>query len=166
MKTPKEKVKQKYLFNFLFYFSEIIYSLVILRASLFKYTRPLELFDTERYRIRGVNLIPFNNSGLFFIEDIFINVALYMPFGFLIAIKTRNKRFLLLPFTASVFLECLQYILQLGTSDITDFINNSIGAYLGFAFYILLFKLFNNRLDKICIIIMTFVACIALVLMY
>lgn len=164
----KNRLKETNILNYLFLFSLVTYFLVLCRASLFKYVHPLELFDVDRYRICGINLIPFNGSGLFFLQDIVINILLYVPFGFFIAMKNLNKRFLLVAFGISFILECLQYILQLGTSDITDFINNCLGSCFGFIFYITTLKLLKNKekLDKFYVVVISIIACVSIILLY
>ena len=169
------------LFTALFVFSAFIYGIVLIWAVLFKYVSPTQLFSQDRYYTRSVNWIPFtmpvecNDILSYFtfraiIKDIVYNILLFFPFGFILAIasKRMNKRICLLfmAVAVSVFFEAMQYIFALGATDITDVLSNSIGAALGFAFYILTNKISKKpvRLDRIYTSIMFCVACVALIL--
>ena len=154
----------------LFLFTAIIYALVLCRGLLFKYVSISELFSPDRYEYIGYNLLPFNGSGLSYRIDLIINTLLFVPFGFLLSMKTKKtlKGLLLMfvPIGASIIFESLQYLLHLGAADITDTIMNTIGGCAGFSAYWLSYKLFGTRPDKIYTFIMSIVAVSALILLY
>ena len=76
---------------------------------------------------------------------------LFVPFGFLLCAvlqrveKKRALWCLLLIVCASVFLEIAQFILAVGTSDITDVLLNTLGGVIGLGAYYLLAKLFGGH---------------------
>lgn len=156
--------------DILFLFTCIVYALVLFRGLLFKYVSIFELFSPDRYEYIGYNLIPFNGSGMSYRIDLIINSLLFVPFGFLLSMKAKKslKGLLLIfaPIGASVIFESLQYILHLGAADITDTIMNTIGGCAGFLVYLISYKSFGTKPDKIYTFLMVIVAIAALVLLY
>ena len=170
MKKLKNILTNKRAMNLLFIFVCVVYALVLCRGILFKYVSPFELFSPDRYEYIGYNLIPFNGSGLDFRLDTIINAFLFMPFGFLLSMKSRkNMKSLLLifiPLLVSFILESLQYAFRLGAADITDVIMNTVGSCLGFLMYLVSFIIFDDKADKLYTYTMSAVAVVALVLLY
>ena len=170
MKKLKNILTNKRAMNLLFIFVCVVYALVLCRGILFKYVSPFELFSPDRYEYIGYNPIPFYGSGLDFRLDTIINAFLFMPFGFLLSMKSRkNMKSLLLifiPLLASIILESLQYAFRLGAADITDVIMNTVGSCLGFLMYLVSFIIFDDRADKLYTYTMSAVAVVALVLLY
>ena len=170
MKRLKNILTNPKTIEILFLFTCIIYVLVLCRGLLFKYVSISELFSPDRYEYIGYNLIPFNGSGMSYRIDLIINTLIFVPFGFLIAMKSKKnfKSMLLIfvPLCASIMFESLQYILHLGAADITDIIMNTIGGCAGFSAYLISYKLFGSKPDKIYSFLMVIVAVIALILLY
>ena len=170
MKKLRNILTNKRAMDLLYIFVCVVYALVLCRGILFKYVTPFELFSPSRYEYIGYNLIPFNGSGLDFRLDTIINAFLFMPFGFLLSMKSRkNMKSLLLifiPLLASIILESLQYAFRLGAADITDVIMNTVGSCLGFLMYLVSFIIFNDKADKLYTYTMSAVAVVALVLLY
>lgn len=170
MKKLKNILADKELVNLLFIFICVVYALVLCRGILFKYVNFTELFSPDRYEYTGYNLIPFNGSGLDFRLDTIINTFLFVPFGFLLSMKSRkNLRSLLLmlvPTLVSIVFEYLQYIFRLGAADITDVIMNTVGGCMGFLIYLVSFIIFDEKADKLYTYAMSAVAVVALLLMY
>lgn len=170
----KEKTNHIVL-QILFWITAAVYLLALLRASLFKVVHFSELFTPDRFFTRGVNWIPFHHSGTplyAFRKDIIINFIMYMPFGFMLSMKTANRkhygRYLLIPFVFCMVMETLQYVLQVGMFDITDIIMNCVGAILGFAGYRILTHIFKKnpeRLNFVLTLLMFLVAAVVLILM-
>lgn len=171
MKLKDKNIKRIVLF--LFVFTCVVYAAVLLRAILFKYVRPYELFSPDRFYTRNINLIPFSGyiSRRKMLEDVLVNLFLYAPFGFLLSMKSKGKKYswllLIIPVATSILFESLQYILSLGGTDITDVIMNTLGAVLGFCFYSVTAQIFKNseKLDRAYTIIMSLCAVIVLILM-
>lgn len=103
---------------------------------------------------RNINLIPYRESmivnGNVDFSEIIENIIAFMPLGIYICMLKRNWPFwkkILLPAGISLFFETFQYILAIGATDITDFINNTLGGMLGIGVYAILSRLLKSR-DK------------------
>ena len=170
MKKLKSLLKDKRTINILFFFTSTVYALVLCRGLLFKYVRPWEVFSPDRYEYIGYNLIPFNGKGFDYRLDLIINTLMFVPFGFMLSMKSKNnlKSYLLLliPFASSITFESLQYIFRLGAADITDVIMNTVGGCVGFLLYLIVYKLFGSKPDAFFTYAMTCIAIIALILLY
>jgi glycopeptide antibiotics resistance protein len=93
------------------------------------------------------NLIPFETIRAFlqidrFNSDIWIfnlvgNIGVFVPFGLLIPLITKNRLYksFIIFFSGVLVLETLQLLLRRGSFDIDDFILNSIGFFIGYGFY-------------------------------
>ncbi|MES9682703.1 hypothetical protein CN514_24420 [Bacillus sp. AFS001701] len=86
----------------------------------------------------GLNLIPliklFNEFSSIkqFIVNIFGNIILFVPFGFILTSIKRSKKVILMGLFLSVSIEVVQFMMSLRTSDIDDVILNTIGTYIGY----------------------------------
>lgn len=60
--------------------------------------------------------------------DIFMNILLFIPIGFLFG----SKKGILISFIFSSVIEIMQYSFMLGYSEFDDVINNTLGAFVGF----------------------------------
>lgn len=118
----------------------------------------------------GINLVPFTEimryklNSTMFIYNVFGNIALFIPFGYIVATYVRPKKVwanLIIAIVVSATIETVQH--YIGRSfDIDDIILNTIGCIIGFLIYVgfkailkhlpnfLKSKWFNNLL---CIII-------------
>ena len=170
MKKLINILTDKRTMNLLYIFVCVVYALVLCRGILFKYVNITDLFSPDRYEYIGYNFIPFNGSGLDFRLDTIINTFLFIPFGFLLSMKSKkNMKSLLLMFIpafVSIILESLQYIFRLGAADITDVIMNTVGGCLGFLMYIVSFIIFDDKADKLYTYAMSVVGVITLILLY
>ena len=76
------------------------------------------------------------------ISNLFGNIAIFMPFGFLVPILGRKKRKFwftaLASFELSLSVECIQLITKTGCFDVDDIFLNTIGGFLVFMFYALM----------------------------
>ncbi|WP_407920522.1 VanZ family protein [Gottfriedia acidiceleris] len=94
----------------------------------------------------GLNLIPFINIfNVFdikqFIINIFGNIILFVPFGFILTSIKRSKKVILIGLFLSASIEVVQFMMSFRTSDIDDVILNTIGTYIGYKIsMIILFK--------------------------
>ncbi|WP_419471597.1 VanZ family protein [Gottfriedia acidiceleris] len=86
----------------------------------------------------GLNLIPliklfneFSNIKQFII-NIFGNIILFVPFGYLLTSIKKSKKVILIGLFLSVSIEVIQYTMSFRTSDIDDVILNTIGTYIGY----------------------------------
>lgn len=162
----KRAVEQ--IFTILFLFTCVVYSMLVIKICLFKYfSSPAELFVPDRYWVRSVNLIPFGGHQYLYTlkRDILLNVTLYVPFGFLLAMANKkmclHRVLFIIPLLTSVLMEALQFILAVGATDITDVISNWTGAIVGIYLYRLLTILFKRfaYLNHVLTAIAALVAC-------
>ncbi|MGG3452668.1 VanZ family protein [Paenibacillus rhizolycopersici] len=73
--------------------------------------------------------------------NVFGNVMIFIPFGFLLGIMFREKGIngvetILYAFVVSLSLECAQLLLAIGRFDVDDLLLNTGGALLGYFMYI------------------------------
>lgn len=171
MKKIKFSQKQrKMIYVVLLLLIFLSYFDAVMDMTLFKYVPITQAFSAERYRVNSLNLIPFadwnvDRGGMF--RDILLNVLLFFPFGFLIQMWFRKSRLcwvsILIPFVCSVVIEVLQYVLQLGVSDVTDIISNTFGAFLGAAAYLLFNLIFKRNKEKANKVLLVFLLLIAFI---
>lgn len=101
------------------------------------------------------NLIPFREIRRFIvyadllgpmavISNLFGNIVIFMPFGFLVPILGRKKRNFwftsLLSFALSLTVECIQLVTRTGCFDVDDIFLNTIGGMLGYLVYALVLR--------------------------
>lgn len=118
-------------------------------------------YKNLNYRIRKINMVPFVNTIIpylngtskanFYISysNLSANILLFLPLGFFLSVAVyKSKRKIARTFSlviillVSVSIEILQYVFELGVSDIDDVILNVLGGIMGiFLFYII------NKLD-------------------
>lgn len=129
-----------------------IYLALLVWCILFKFAlRPEEI-----PHLRGINLIPYAESvivnGKVQIREIVANMLLFLPFGLCISIfypdsEIQNR--ILLASGLSLVFEVTQYIFSIGASDITDVIDNTLGAVLGILVYLVMNKIWKEKTGKI-----------------
>ena len=102
---------------------------------------------------RRINIIPFETILNFIMdshttESIIINIAgnivAFMPLGFLLPAVSRKfagvLRIILISLTATTTIEILQYISNVGITDIDDVILNLLGGLLGYFLFCIISK--------------------------
>jgi len=101
--------------------------------------------------LRNINLIPYGDclmiNGNLNIRELAENILIFVPFGIyggMLARERAGGTVILAGAGFSLFLETLQYLLAMGASDITDVINNTLGAVIGG----LLWKSFSVRFTE------------------
>lgn len=97
---------------------------------------------------RGVILEPFREidamlhqpNHFFWFMQIFLNILLFVPLGFLLPIISEQFRSLWLTtvtgFIFSAGIETMQYITGRGLTEVDDVINNTAGALVGYILYV------------------------------
>lgn len=141
----KNNNKRNKLTNALF----IIYLVTLFWIIVFKFNVPFSYIGD----IRSINLIPFAESvivnGKLHLNEIIMNVVIFVPLGIYSGVLFKRwtiRKKIFLSFLISLICEVLQFILAIGASDITDIINNTLGAVLGLVMYIGIEKLFRNSI--------------------
>lgn len=133
----KEKTKSKILLG--------IYLLLLVWIILFK----LSYRFSDLITPRSINLIPFyyQHETSFYLSEVIDNILIFIPLGILLKmLNTSNTKTILLGLSFSFFLETLQFILSIGASDITDIITNTTGTLFGLTFYLILNKIFKDKI--------------------
>lgn len=120
-----------------------------------------ETFEVRHIGSRGIMLIPFRElyslftspNHSFYFWQIFLNILLFIPFGFMLCCylyKYRRPQHLFLPILlsglfVSVSVELLQYLTSRGFTEIDDVINNTAGAMIGWLAYDKMLKAVKKR---------------------
>ncbi|HEX2533137.1 MAG TPA: VanZ family protein [Chitinophagaceae bacterium] len=101
---------------------------------------------------RSVNFIPFSRllvlNGRPDAGELILNVLVFVPLGIYAGILFPKWGFgkkLFFFFLVSLGVECLQFFLAVGASDITDILTNTSGGVTGLLVYKGLEKTFRNR---------------------
>ena len=138
----------------------VVYMLLLTWIILFKLQLKIEPVPD----LRSINLIPFSASlivnGKIDTSEIFANIFVFVPVGVYISMLKPEWSFFkkVVPgFALSLFFEIFQYILAVGSSDITDVIDNTLGGIIG----ILVFQLLTIVLGKRTVKILNILAGIA-----
>lgn len=124
----------------------IIYILLLIWIILFK----LHFSFAEMDRVRLINLIPFQSSGIGANE--IYNILFFIPLGIYICMLKNEWSFVFKIMTilcVSLALEILQFVFAIGRSDITDLLCNALGGLIGIGFFKLLFLALKNKTNKV-----------------
>lgn len=126
----------------------IIYLVILVWVILFKLQFSLGDID----HTKSINLIPFHYSTAvgeqFHINEVMDNILIFIPFGILLSMlapkmKLQNK--VLIICGTSLVLETTQFLLSIGSTDITDVITNTLGGIVGITLYTLLLKAVKDK---------------------
>ena len=95
-------------------------------------------------------------NGKVQISEIIENMLVFLPFGLCISAfypdsEIQNR--ILLASGLSLFFEVMQYIFAIGASDITDVIDNMLGAVIGILLYLGMKKIWKEKTVKIITIL-------------
>ena len=137
-----------------------IYFLVLIWIILFKLHFSFEEMD----RVRLINLIPFQGSGIG--PNEIYNILFFIPLGIYICMLTNRWPFIkkvIVILCVSVVFEILQFVFAIGRTDVTDLFCNALGGLTGIGMYELLFKLLKEKTNKVMnIILLVLTICIVL----
>lgn len=92
-----------------------------------------------------------NGNRLYFVISLLGNIVMFVPFGFFTPLLWREKNVkdsMLAGFLASLTVEICQLPLAYRTSDVDDLILNTLGAFIGYAMYLLMRRVFPAFTDK------------------
>lgn len=127
----------------------VVYVLFLLWLVLFKTSLDF-LSVVLNYQSRSLNLIPFAGytNGK---REVIDNLIAFIPLGLLLGINFKHTSFrrkLSFVLFFSTMLETVQFVLAIGTTDITDVIMNTLGGLIGLTLYKVSSKrIDNNKLD-------------------
>ncbi len=136
-------------------YKTIKFFLLILYMILLLY---LVLFSVEFGRVhvaRGYNLIPFATINRYikyrryfteinYMTNIYGNIIAFAPLGYFIFTFEKKRKLihgLLIPLVLSLGIEVAQYILSVGSFDVDDIILNTLGGFLVYCIFFILYKL-------------------------
>ena len=117
------------------------------------------------YHSRSLNLVPFAGYSSGALREMVDNLIVFVPLGLLLGSNFKQVNFwrkLAYVFVFSMTVETLQFILAIGTSDITDVITNTLGGCIGLAAYRLVGRYIDDKKLDRCIIIVLAVLLVAL----
>lgn len=123
------RIRQKSRSQFLF---STLFALYIIALFYFTLLPIIPTFDTP-----AINLIPFRDYVYHFgnyNEEMFLNILLFVPMGFFLAVNTKRKLFTVILYGAliSLAIEILQPWITIGrVCDITDLFTNTAGTCIG-----------------------------------
>ena len=128
----------------------VLYLLILTWMILFKGSiHTLQVLFLPEFR--GINLIPSLNA-----RETLLNFFAFVPLGIYMGMLAKDKidqrvflRSVVLIALISLLFETAQFILALGTSDITDLISNTLGGMAGLALYSALKKAKDKKADKV-----------------
>lgn len=116
----------------------IIYLIALVWVIVYKMAFSL----SEMSGMRSLNLTPYaaptRINGEILYEEMYFNVLAFVPFGVYMQIlfeKWNVFQKILIFLTVSFSFEMVQYIFEIGASDITDIINNVLGGIIGLIVY-------------------------------
>ncbi|MVB10239.1 VanZ like family protein [Caprobacter fermentans] len=136
----------------------ILYIVFLLRITLFKQAPMYNLFAAIGASERTISIIPFKSifdmistdvSLMRILENVFGNIIIFIPFGLLLPmiLKKENKNTILNGVIFSAFIEIIQFILGLGSTDIDDLIFNTIGVITGYLLFTTIKKQSKSNLS-------------------
>ena len=109
----------------------LLYFTVFGRYSHPEYTYQIYFFKSYRYLFEQ-----FDRQN---IRQIIINIAMMIPFGLLLPVLMKNKHKYLLTLLFALllilFIEIMQMVMQCGTFEVDDVVNNLLGAVIGLLLY-------------------------------
>lgn len=130
-----------------------VYLAALVWILLFK--MELDLQTLAQMDLRQVNLIPFAQplrvNGQADYSEAVQNAAAFLPFGLLLAAACPHwtgRRSIACMAGVSLAIEGLQYVLAIGTSDVTDLLMNTLGGVCGLALYAGLTRVLGSRARK------------------
>lgn len=104
---------------------------------------------------RSISLVPTLNA-----RETLLNFLAFAPVGIYLGMLLKDKRKksawfkpVLFVFLLSLFFEISQYVLALGTSDITDLVSNTLGGTVGFFLYCIIGEKMGEKIDRALIIL-------------
>ncbi len=150
--TKRIKLSKIFLYSI-----SIIYLIILFKATLrfdsfstYGYSGlNLHLFSSYREAYHNIDVIWYKNI-LF--RNIILNICLFVPLGFLLPFYSRKLRKLwstvLVGFVVTGLIECTQYLISIGTFEIDDIFNNTLGTLLGYSFFQIFYQIKNKIFRK------------------
>lgn len=142
---------------FTLYLFFLVYIILLKGPAVYKVVAPFEyaIKSPGRTIYTDYNFVPFRTIEGYFagkswsspeskIANVFGNIALFMPFGFLYPLVFKKKEtcwsVLLASFLFSCLLEAFQLVFHTGFCDVDDVLLNTTGGILGYLFYAVIYR--------------------------
>lgn len=100
--------------------------------------------ETHRFELRPFRsyYVAFAEGNMEILLQILVNIAMYIPLGFLLPccfrVFEKYRYVILATFCGSLVIELVQLIFKLGLFEVDDVINNTLGAVIGIGLFIIL----------------------------
>lgn len=123
-----------------------LYLLALIWVVVFKANRDLLLYGGEP-EYRQISFYLYFNG-----RETLLNVAAFVPAGLFLMLLSRRENILASGigcFVLSLAFEAAQYILMVGTSDLTDLITNTLGGFIGIAVFMLCKYIWHDKTKNI-----------------
>lgn len=118
----------------------LLYFTVFGRYSHPEYTYQIYFFKSYRYL--------FEQFDWQSVRQIIINIAMLIPFGFLLPVLMKNKHkylfTILLALLLILFIEIMQMVMQCGSFEVDDVVNNLLGTAIGLLLYRLISAVYHK----------------------
>ncbi|HAQ07941.1 MAG TPA: VanZ family protein [Bacillus bacterium] len=92
-----------------------------------------------------------NNS--IWITNLFGNILAFLPLGFFLPLLFKRfigfRRTIKTVFLATTTVEGLQYVTRVGSFDVDDIILNTVGGGIGYLLFLIVYRFFQNKENKI-----------------
>lgn len=126
----------------------ILFSLVFARPKTTEVGIKTELFWSYAYIMKNINDKILRGNSFTIMKQIFLNVAIFVPYGFMLpkAINRKKVCLLLIP-GFSLLIETLQLLLHAGVFELDDIVHNTLGGIIGFLIY-KIFVCIGNKLKN------------------
>ena len=109
----------------------LLYYTVFGRYSHEEYTYHIHIYKSYKYL--------FEQFGRQSLRQVVLNIVMLIPFGFLMPIVIKTKRKYLMTLLSALalilFVESMQLIMQCGTFEVDDIVNNLFGSVIGMLLY-------------------------------
>ena len=150
--TKRIKVSKIFLFSI-----SIIYLIILFKATLRvdsfstygSSVLNLHLFSSYKEAYHNIDVIWYKNI-LF--RNIILNICLFIPLGFLLPFYSKKLQKLwmtvLIGFVVTGLIECTQHLTSIGTFEIDDIFNNTLGTLLGYSFFQMFYQIKNKTFRK------------------
>ena len=146
------RIRQQLNRTFFIIYLIVLVNLIFFKGPIFyKIVLPYDVFENNKGSTSGgYNLVPFRTIKMYIsgttwtppdtkFINVFGNIALLVPFGFLLPLVFSRARKFIYTFLASFLLSCTFELVQLlthtGFCDVDDVILNSAGGLFGYLFF-------------------------------
>lgn len=125
-----------------------LYLLILLWLVLFKFSYDIGSV-LANYQSRSINIVPFAGYAQGGLREMLDNLIVFIPFGLLLAVTAKQASFrqkLTWIFLFSLYVELTQFVLAIGSTDITDLLMNTAGGFIGLGAYRLVRKIAPEKI--------------------